>query len=68
MANPLYIYIDERLIEVQEEDGYHLKDDTVYASFRDPLLSLDLDGTDEQWRECFAKVGEWLAKRREEQS
>lgn len=68
MVNPVHIYIDNQTIEVQHERGYHLKDGSVFVELEDPMLTIELDGTDEQWRESLARLGSWLTKRREEQS
>lgn len=68
MVSPVYVYIDKRVIEVHMEGAYHEGDASYYVELTDPVLSLNLDGTNEQWRESFARLGEWLAKRREGQS
>ena len=66
--NPVYVYIDDECLEVHNQRHYHMNGSAFYVELEEPVLSLNLDGTDEQLHESLAKLGEWLAKRREEQA
>lgn len=66
MASPVYVYIDDELIEVHNQRRYHKDGSAYYVELEEPVLSIPTGGTSEQLRESLAKLGEWLAKRREE--
>lgn len=66
MASPVYVYIDEEVLEVHEQRRYHKDGSAYYVELEEPILSLPTGDTGEQLRESLAKLGEWLAKRREE--
>ena len=60
--SPLYIFIDNNAIEVQREKAYHqTADGRHFVELTDPELTLDGDGTDEQWREFSARLAQLIS-------
>ena len=65
--SPLYIFMDENLVQVHKEVTYHqASDGRFYVELSDPILTVNRDDTEPRSRESYARLCEWLATAREE--
>lgn len=68
MANAVYIFADEMVVEVHREITYHLTADGRYfVELGEPFVSIDRDDTAEMSPELSAILDELLATAREGQ-
>ena len=60
--SPLYIYMDEMVVEVHKEGAYHqTSDGKHFVELGEPVVSISRDDTIETLPELFARLGEWQA-------
>lgn len=69
MANAVYIFADEMVVEVHREVAYHLTNDGRYlVELGEPFVSIDRDDTSAMSPELSAILDELLATAREGQA